>query len=207
MQRELKILLLASTFSTLAGGLFGPIYAVFVAGIGGDLLTAGTAYSLFAISAGVLIFFISRWEDHVKHQEKLVIAGYFLGCMGFLGYLLIQTPLHLFMVQILFGVGEAVATPAYDGLYSKHLDKGKFASEWGLWDSMYYIVTGIAAAIGGFLASLYGFRVLFAVMLAVSIVGLITSTFLVIRRKYKLGLKTDILPKAKNLRDVVEKEF
>ena len=43
MKRKLKILLMASALLMLAGGLFGPIYAVFVEQIGGDLLTAGGA--------------------------------------------------------------------------------------------------------------------------------------------------------------------
>ncbi len=108
MQKALKILLLASGLSILAGGLFGPIYAVFVEQIGGDLLTAGTAYSVFAISAGVLIFFISRWEDHVKYKEQFVVVGYALGCFGFLGYLLIQDLLDLFAVQAIFGIATAI---------------------------------------------------------------------------------------------------
>ena len=156
MQKVLKILLLASGLSLLAGGLFGPIYAIFVEQIGGDILTAGTAYAAFAISAGVLIFVISRWEDHIKYKETLVIMGYALGCFGFLGYLLIQDPLDLFAVQVIFGIATAIGTPAYDGLYSKHLDKGKFVSEWGLWESMNYILVGISAAVGGFLAKFFG---------------------------------------------------
>lgn len=185
MQKELKILLLSSALFMLAGGLFGPIYAIFVEEIGGDILTAGTAYSVFAIAAGILIFFISRWEDHVKHQEKLVIAGYFLSCLGFLGYLLINQTWHLFLVQIVFGLGEAIGTPAYDGLYSKHLDKGKFVSEWGLWESMAYIITGIAAAIGGVLASIYGFKFIFVIMFLLSLIGLIASSSLVIKKNKK----------------------
>ena len=51
MQRKLKILLFASALFMLAGGLFGPIYAVFVEEIGGDLLTAGGAYAAFSIAA------------------------------------------------------------------------------------------------------------------------------------------------------------
>jgi MFS family permease len=166
----------------LAGGLFGPIYAVFVEEIGGDLLTAGAAYSGFAIAAGILIFLISRWEDHVKHKEKLIIAGYVFSCIGFAGYLLIKAPVHLFIVQIIFGLGEAVGTPAFDGMYSKHLDKGKFISEWGLWESMSYITLGVAAIAGGFLANTYGFKFLFWIMLGLSILGLVASLFLVSRR-------------------------
>ncbi len=183
MQKELKILLISSNLFLLAGGLFGPIYAVFVEQIGGDLLTAGGAYGAFSISAGILIFFISRWEDHVRHQEKLVVLGFLMNCIGFAGYLFIRNPIDLFIVQIVFGIGEAVNTPAFDGLYSKHLDRGRFVSEWGLWESMYRVITAIAAALGGLLAMLYGFRLLFTVMLIISIAGLLISVMLVYPRK------------------------
>ena len=183
MKKQLKILLGSSALFMLAGGLFGPIYAVFVEGIGGDILTAGIAYSGFAIAAGVLIFFVSRWEDHVKHQEKLVIAGYFLSCLGFLGYLFVKTPFHLLIVQVILGLGEAVSTPAYDGLYSKHLDKGKFASEWGLWDSTAYITAGVAAIAGGWYAKAYGFRSLFGVMFILSLAGLMISLMLLKKKR------------------------
>ncbi len=189
MRKKLKILLLASALLMLAGGLFGPIYAVFVEQIGGDLLTAGGAYAAFAIASGVLIFFISRWEDHVKHKEKLIIAGYALSSIGFLGYLFIKTPIHLFIVQAILGMGEAVSSPAFDGLYSKNLQKGKFASEWGLWESLYYTTIGIAAIIGGFLAQEFGFKVLFVVMFLFSLSGLISSLFLLRKKNncpYKL---------------------
>ena len=189
MQKALKILLMASGLSILAGGLFGPIYAIFVEQIGGDILTAGTAYAAFAIAAGVLIFVISRWEDHVKYKEKFVVLGYALGCFGFLGYLLIQDPLDLFAVQIIFGISVAIGTPAYDGLYSKHLDRGKFVSEWGLWESMNYILVGISAAVGAFLAEFFGFRFLFLVMLALSIIGFIVSTLLFTGKNSKKALQ------------------
>lgn len=178
MKRQLKLLLFSSALFMLAGGLFGPIYAIFVEEIGGDILTAGLAYSAFAIASGVLIFLISKWEDHVKHQEKLVVAGFVLSCIGFAGYLFIKRPLDLFLVQIIFGIGEAIGTPAFDGLYSRHLDKGKYVSEWGLWESLDYIVAGVAAVIGGFLAKIYGFKFLFIVMLILSFIGLIISLFL-----------------------------
>lgn len=183
MQRELKILLSTSGLTILAAGLLGPIYAVFVQEIGGDLLTAGTAYSVFAIAAGVLIFFVSRWEDHVKHKEKLVVLGYFLASFGFAGYLFVRSPLELFFVQALLGISRAVGNPAYDGLYSKHLDKGKFASEWGIWESMNYVVLGIAAALGGLIASQFGFRALFCAMLGLSVVALAISLLLLAKKK------------------------
>ena len=175
MKKEMKVLLSAAGLFMLAGGLFGPIYAVFVEEIGGDLLTAGGAYAVFAISAGVLIYFISRWEDRVKNQEILIILGYVCSMLGFGGYLLVREPWHLFMVQVIFGIGEAIGTPAYDGVYSRNLEKGKFASQWGLWETMAWILAGISAFAGGVIAEEFGFQILFIVMFILSIIGLFVS--------------------------------
>jgi MFS family permease len=182
MKPNLRILLLSSFFLSLATGFFGPIYAVFVEEIGGDLLTAGSAYAAFSIASGVLIFFLSRWEDHVKHQERLLIGSRVLSVIGFAGYLLIGNPLDLFIVQLILGISAAIGYPAFDSMYSKNLDRGKFASEWGMWESMYCITLGIAAITGGYIAQIYGFRLLFIVMIIISILSLIVSLFLVKRR-------------------------
>ena len=190
MKQRLNILLISSFFVTLATGLFGPLYAVFVERIGGDLLTAGLAYATFSIAAGVLIFILGKWEDSIKHQEKLLIAGGALSILGFIGYLLIQTPVHLFIVQLIFGVSTAIVTPAFDSLYSKNLTRGKFASQWGVWESMYGIVTGIAAVIGGFIAQNYGFKPLFILMLIFSIFSFIMTILLIKKRKQNALQKT-----------------
>ena len=184
MNRKLKFLLAASSMSITAGALIGPIYAVFVEEIGGDLLDAGGAYGIYAGVAAILTFLFSRWEDHVRHQEKLVVFGYALGCIGFLCYGFIRSPLELFLVQMVFGISDSIKDPAYDGLYSKFLDKGKFVSEWGMWETMYYVVTAAAATVGGFVATFWGFQTLFGMMFLFSLMGLTISTGLFFRNNY-----------------------
>jgi MFS family permease len=183
MRFYLKILLLYSLFITLAGGFLGPLYAVYVQGIGGDLLTAGAAYAIFSIVAGILILLLAKWEDHIKHQEKLLIWGRGLGVLGFLGYLFIRTPIELFIVQLIFGISTAIGTPAFDSLYSKNLDRGKFASEWGMWESMHLIAIGISAIVGGYIAKNFGFRSLFVIMFVISIFSFVASLFLLRKNK------------------------
>ena len=75
MKRILKLLLLADGWVSLALGMLGPIYALFVQDIGGDLLDASTAYFIFMITTGLAIFLISKWEDKAKHKEKLRICS------------------------------------------------------------------------------------------------------------------------------------
>ena len=76
MKRGTKILLWADGFATLALGMLGPIYALFVEQIGGDILDAGWAFFAFMITSGIVMFLISKWEDRFKHKSKLVVVGY-----------------------------------------------------------------------------------------------------------------------------------
>jgi MFS family permease len=181
MKPVMRTLLWMSAMFLFAGGLFSPVYAVFVEEIGGDLTVAGSAQGLYMLIAGILIFFISKWEDHVKHKEKLIISGYALSVLGYGLLIFVQAPIHLYAVQVFFGVGTAISAPAYDGMFSKSLQKGKFVSQWGAWESMARIVTAVAATTGGYIAQIYGFRALFIIMLGLSISGLLVSSLLLRR--------------------------
>ncbi len=187
MKNILKILLMSSFLITLAGGLLGPIYAIFVKEIGGNLITAGGAYAIFSISSGILIFIFAKLEDKIKHQEYVLIFGRVISVIGFIGYLFVQNPIHLFIVQAIFGIATAVKNPVYDSLYSKNLQKGKFASQWGTFESMSAITIGIAAITGSLIAQKFGFKTLFIVMLAFSILSLLSTLLLI--KKIKEYLK------------------
>lgn len=184
MRKGLKILLFADFFMLLAFGMITPIYAIFVEEIGGDILSASGAWAIFALTSGFLIWLFGKWEDRVKHLEKMVFLGYLLRCLGFLGYFFVVNKYHLFGVQILLGMSLAMSTPAYDSLYSKFLSKGKFASEWGAWEAMNMIVGGVAALFGGIIANYFGFKTLFIIMFLNGIVGVLISSVLLSKKSF-----------------------
>lgn len=179
MNRILKTLLLTDACFIFAAGLFGPIYAIFVENIGGDLLDAGWAWAAFMLTCGVVVFLLSRWENRFKHYEQLIIGGYAMRSIAIFGYIFISSPMHLMIVQVVLGLGEAFTIPAYDALFTTHIDKGDEASRWGDWEAMYYIVTAGSAIIGAGIATALGFQALFIMMFGVSIVGLLLSIRLI----------------------------
>ncbi len=182
-QHESRILLGAYSFFLLAGGLIAPLYAVYVENIGGDLLTAGSAYAVFSIVLGVMTFIISRFEDRIKKPEILIVLGYLMMCFGYAGYLLVSEPWHLFIIEVLFGIGAAIANPPWDMIYAKEMSRSKGMSHWGVIESMNGIGAGIAAFFGGLIAKFYGFHSLLWIMMQLALIGLIISTFLLVKKK------------------------
>ena len=175
MKKELKILLATYCFSTFAFSMLSPIYAIFVEKIGGGILEASYAIAIFTFSSGVLVYLVSRFEDQVKHQEYLLSFGYLLNAIAFFLYIFVAKPLHLYFIEILFGIAIAILSPIYDGLYSKNLDKGKYVSEWGDWEAVGYFISSISAISGGYLAATFGFKILFLTMSFLSFIAFIIS--------------------------------
>ncbi len=183
MNKLLEILLVSSFFGNMAAGFIGPIYAVFVEQVGGNLVTAGIAYAIFAIVSGVLLILLGRWEDHVKHKENLLVWSRVLSIAGFAGYLLVHSPEQLFLVQLVLGISRALGAPAFDSIYSKNIDKKDESFEWGAWEGIYQIALGVSAMVGGVIAESFGFSVLFIVMTLFGLVSLLATFALVVERK------------------------
>jgi len=172
MNKALKILLWADSLYTLSAGMLGPIYAIFVAEkVKGDILTTSLSWAVFTFVSGLTVILLSRLEEKTKETEKWVIAGYFLAALGYIGYIFINNVAGLFIVQILLGLGAAINKPAYDAVYSRHLEKEKYVTQWGLWEAKESMVGALAAVSGGLLVTFFSFNLLFILMACLAFLG------------------------------------
>jgi MFS family permease len=171
--KALRILLITNGLVLLAGAMLGPIYALFIENIGGDLLDASLTGGFFALAAGITTLIAGKFADKNKRDELIVAFGYAVMGLGFLLYIFVNSIWFLFGVQILIGFAEAFYSPAFDALYSKHITKKKAGREWGAWESINYFSIAIGAAIGGLIASNFGFTSIFAIMSALCFISAI----------------------------------
>jgi len=129
--KQIRILLTTNGLILIAGAMIGPIYALFVEKIGGDLLDASYAFGAYALAAGITTLISGRYADKLKENELIVVFGYGIMGLAFFGYTLVSSIWSLLIVQIIIGLGEAIYSPAFDAIYSKHLDGHKLGREWG----------------------------------------------------------------------------
>jgi len=160
----LRILLGTVSLVLIAGAMFGPIYAIFVEEIGGSLFDASFAAGLFALTAAITTVIAGTYIDNIRENKQVLVFGYIITGIGFLGYTHISSVFGLFMVEMILGVGEAVSWPAFDALYSRHLDKHKEGSEWAAYEAMAYLVGFFGAMTGGLVVTFFTFGTLFSLM-------------------------------------------
>ena len=163
--QALRLLLITNGLVLLAAAMLGPIYALFVEEIGGDLLEASLTGGIFALAAGITTLIAGRYTDKLKENNSLIVSlGYTVMGIGFFLYTFVNSIWFLFIIQVIIGFGEAIYSPAFDTLYSKHITKTKAGREWGAWEGMNYFMLAGGAAIGGFIVTYLGFTTLFIIM-------------------------------------------
>jgi len=177
-KKALRILLITDGLVLISGAMLGPIYAIYVDIVGGDLMDASIAGGIFALVAGLTVLVSGKFSDHVNEPKYIVSLGYTIIGFGFLLYILVNSVWFLFIVQAIIGFGEAIYTPAFDALYSKHLDKNEEATEWGGWEAMRYFTASGGAVIGGLVAMNFGFSPLFVIMCLLCFISAIYIFFL-----------------------------
>ena len=171
--KAIRILLFTNGFTLLAAAMIGPIYALFVESVGGNLLDASLTGAAFAFAAGITLLVFGKITDKIKRKYLLIVIGYALMGFGYLAFLWVDSMFTLLMVQILIGIGGAIYAPAFDALYSLNLNRKREGFGWGTWEAMSQFAVAIGSIMGGLVATYYGFPLLFLAMATLCFVSAI----------------------------------
>ena len=168
-----RALLFADMFWFFGEGMLGPLFAVFAGKVGGDILDIAWAWATYLILTGVLIMFIGKISDKRFNKKKLVFIGYVFNAILTFGYLLVDSPFKLLLLQAGLGTAAAMATPTWNALYADYENKKHAGLLWGLADGGSQLFTGFAIIIGGLVVTYYSFNLLFIIMGIIQVISVI----------------------------------
>lgn len=167
INRAVEILLFYLFFVVTSSGLFIPIFAVFIKDFveGASLSTVGFALAFYAVSKSLLQVPLARYLDRNRGEKDdytaLMIGAGIAALYPFL-LLLISKVWHLYLLEVMVGLGDAALMSAYYSIFARHVDKGSEGFEWSLFSVGTQTVSlAIGGAIGGLVADAFGFRTLF----------------------------------------------
>ena len=148
--------------------LFGPVFAIFITRqiSGGTVETVGFAAAITQIVKSVLQIPVARYLDrnHGEYDDfySMVTGSFLTASVPFL-YLAANVPAHLYAIQVVAGIGLALAVPPWYAIFTRHIDKMKENVEWSL-ESIAIGISGAgAAALSGILVSRFGFPSVFLI--------------------------------------------
>jgi MFS family permease len=160
-------ILITSDFLINSGvTLFGPVFAIFVTQQieGGSIETVGFAAAITQIVKSVFQIPVARYLDrnHGEYDDFYsMVTGTLLFATVPFWYLIASTPQHLYLIQVLSGVGLALAVPPWYAIFTRHIDAMKENVEWSLESIGIGISGAAAAALSGVMVSNFGFDSVF----------------------------------------------
>lgn len=169
--KALKILFINNGIFVFAGGLLGPLYAVFVESIDGNILSISISWAAFLLSSTLFLLVVRKYGDSIKEKEYLLLAGFLIRAIVWFSFPFISTVTMLVLLQVLLGVGEAMGSPAFNAIFAEHLDGGKQIKEYTDWNLIVNTSGAVAVVLGGLIVSYYSFTVLFFLMGSLAIVS------------------------------------
>lgn len=166
INKVIKVLILSDVALLSGIGFVSPIFAVFLTNRiqGGNLEVVGYATAFYLITYSLIVIPFARYLDK-NHGEKddlyFIIIGNLLSSLAVLGYIFSKLPWHIYLLQVIYAIGMGMNTPGYTAIFTRHIDKGKEAFDWSVRGSLAGIGAGLAGALGGIIASRFGFNTLF----------------------------------------------
>ena len=204
INKIIKVLITSDFFLNLGWGLLSPVFAIFILS---DITmkdplkaaeVAGFSALFYWITKSFLTIPVGYFLDKKRGEKDdfwVMVIGEFIMVLIPLGCLFANTPWHIYLLQILYASGTAMAFPSWLAIFTRHIDKGKEALEWGVESTAIGAGAGIAGGLGGIIAGALGFNVLF---IAVSVLNFVAAVFLI-------SIKNDVSLKGDGVKIIPEK--
>ena len=201
INKIITVLIVSDFFFNLGWGLMGPVFAIFIiqnitmGNIAESAKIAGFATFFYWITKSLLQIPIGYYLDK-NHGEKDDFQFLFIGTMMMafvpLGYIIVTQAWHIYLLQIFYGLGAAMAIPPFAAIFTRHIDKGREAAAWSMYSTFLGIAVGVAGGIGGVTVAIFGFQYVF----------IFVSIFTIFSNILLFAIKDDISSKNKNVRRI-----
>lgn len=157
-------------------GFLGPIFSLFIVDYiqGGDARVAGLAATIYLLTKSIFQIPFASIIDRIRGEKDdfwFMFVGSMISALIPISYLVIHTPMQLYLVQFFYGLAVAATFPSFMAIISRHMDKNKECSEWGIYFTLTDFSSAIAASIGGVMAATAGFHPLIMVVVVISLLG------------------------------------
>ena len=174
MNKKLLLLILSDILILSSFGLIGPIFAIFIIENleGGSVVAAGLSTTIFLVVKSVVQMPLSRYFiDKEKHKTRSLLLGTLLIISVPFIYFSAKSVNTIFIAQAVYGLGAAMAYPAWFSLFTAYIDKKHKGFEFSLWSTSVGIGTAIAAFLGATVANSIGFKSLFFIVGFIALLG------------------------------------
>lgn len=185
INRIVKYLVLSDLVFWAGWGLISPVFAIFIIDKieGGSAFVVGTAAGVYWILKSLLRVPIGIFLDGCPSERDdywFLTVGLFIAALIPFGFIFARLPWHIYLLQAVYAIAMAMSVSGWSAIFTRHIDRGREATEWGLDATSVGIGVGVSGVIGGWAVTKFGFAFVFII---VGVLGLAGATLLLCLRR------------------------
>jgi len=171
-----RYLIMSDVLLVGASSMLAPIFALFIIKDiqGGNEIVAGIAAAIYLITKSLFQIPVATIIDRIRGERDdfgiLVCFSVIMALVPLL-YLFIDQPWQLYVVQFILGLFTAMTFPSFMAIFTRHIDRKKEATEWGVYFTLTDFASAGLAGIGGVIAGTAGFPALIMTVVVLSVIG------------------------------------
>jgi MFS family permease len=167
---SIRSLLLICTFVSFAINLLGPFYALYLEHFHVDIFMISLITAANPVSK---VFFGSLYSIFSK-KYKLELETFFFSLIlisiAYLGFAFAQSVFHIFVIQIMIGLSDAIRIPTENYLLTRNTTNNNCKYHFSLKSIGTDFAVVISLLCGGLIVKNFGFDALFYIMSAITII-------------------------------------
>jgi MFS family permease len=178
----MKNLYLSTFIFWLATNLVSPFFAIFaLERIPGVTITEyGFSTLIYFLSFGLSVILVGRITDNIKGEKDditIAVTGYITRGILLIVLAYVTSISGLYLIQFLLGVSRSFSDSVKEKLHFKLISQKNIASSFSITSGITNLSAAFGAGLGGYLAGIYGFEMVFIIVGILTIISGIVYGF------------------------------
>jgi len=177
LSNTLIVFMVAMVFANIASEMYATMLPLYLKYLGADVMQIGLFFTISQIIPLVLQI-LGGWVSDTIGRLKSIAIGSLIGVGAFVSPIFVPTWQWLYLSEGLNSVTRSLIGPSFGAFIAEETDEEHRGKVYGITDTIYTVVTVVGPPLAGWLADVYGFRIMLAVAAGIYLIATTIRLFL-----------------------------
>ena len=180
LRGNIRVLLVQSVIGSIGYGMLFPIWQPFVLSLGASMSILGGLRAIITLLSSISSLIWGKHSD-IAGRKPLIVLSYGLRATALIICLFAKAWLLLIPYAILMGLSASFQqhNPAMASLVAESVDKEERGTAYSVIMASSTIASAVVAPVGGLLAMIWGFNLIFSICILVDLLGIMLTLFFI----------------------------
>ena len=159
LNNTLKLFMVAMVLANIAGNMYGSLLPLYLKDLNASIVQVGLFFTISRIIP-LALQILGGWISDSLGRLRSIAFGSVAGVLSYVGLILAPTWQWVLIGEGLAATTRALVGPSFGAFIAEQSSEANRARVYGITESIFMIVAVVGPPLGGFLAGMYGFKIM-----------------------------------------------